>query len=300
MPFSPDFKFGTQIKEFLASHLSFGEYSILLNGSSDPIYRPYANDVRYSDDRSGDTYEPEFIVLESMDGDHAAVGWLLHHDYQGAIPDALYMKGLRARSGNIQIGHHNLFRENYPETRFNSWTIGELHIIDEKITPNGRRDHFEQNGHYYNLVTQLTPFLHGIGRRCRSNSEIRNRIKSFSSKEAQVKDGIEVLSQGAVSKTFAKGIIKDSNIMLKDMRAIFDFERMPTQLKKDLTKRVEKIERAVSKVANSKSKSSDPMMAIPERKRRIYTEVFDLIYESVPNRTVAKSIIDKVLARIQI
>lgn len=300
VPFKPDFKFGAEIKDFVTAHVSLGEYSIFLNDAHGPIYRPYTNEVRYSDDRVGEVYDPQFFVLENMDGEPAAVGWLLHHDYQGAIPNSTYMKGLRARSGNIQVGHHNLFRESYPETRFNSWTIGELHIIDEKIMPNGRRDHFEQNNHFYNLETQLTPYLHEIGRKCRSSSEIRNRLKTFASKEFQIEENINVLAQGAVSKTFANNTRKNSSSILSEMRAISEFERMPDLLAKDLTKRINKLEKTVVKISDNKNTSSDPLMGIPEKKRRIYSEVFDLIYESAPNQTVAKSIIDKVLARIQV
>ncbi len=51
-----------------------------------------------------------------------------------------------------------------PETRFNGWAVGEIHVVDRRIVPNGRRDHFEQNAHYTNLVNQLGPIAREIAK----------------------------------------------------------------------------------------------------------------------------------------
>ena len=80
-----------------------------------------------------------------------AVGFLLHHSYLGAIHKNTKLSGLRARVGNIQIGENTLFLDQYQEVRFNSWTIGELHILSPKLIPNGRRDDFEKTNFYYNF-----------------------------------------------------------------------------------------------------------------------------------------------------
>jgi hypothetical protein len=44
------------------------------------------------------------------------------------------------RCGNIQVGDDRMFEELFPEARFNGWSVGELHVIDPRIIPNGRRD----------------------------------------------------------------------------------------------------------------------------------------------------------------
>ena len=73
-----------------------------------------------------------------------AVGFLLHHSYLGAIHRNTKLSGLRARVGNIQIGSNLIFLDLFPETRFNAWTVGELHVLSDKLIPNGRRDDFEK------------------------------------------------------------------------------------------------------------------------------------------------------------
>ena len=66
------------------------------------------------------------------------------------------------RSGNIQIGTNGILEDLFIETRFNSWCVGEIHVIDSRIIPNGRRDHYEQNVHYTNLINQLSPIAREI------------------------------------------------------------------------------------------------------------------------------------------
>ena len=53
----------------------------------------------------------------------------------------------------------------------------------------------------------------------------------------------------------------------------------------------------VEKITKSKI-AEDPLKKIPKNKRVIYEEVFGLIYESAPNRVTAKSLVDKIIARI--
>lgn len=74
-----------------------------------------------------------------------------------AIPASTNVRGLRLRVGNIQVGGDKLLEDLFPEPRFNSWSVGEIHILDQRVTPNGRRDHCEQNVHYLNILNHLGP-----------------------------------------------------------------------------------------------------------------------------------------------
>ena len=106
-------------------------------------------------------------IDESSD---AAVGWLAHSSYLGAIPKDLGLRGFRAREGNIQIGDEGVFDSLFPEERFNRWCVGEVHIVDPRIMPNGRRDYFEPGPHTRNLENHLEAIIRGIVNRCRKAS----------------------------------------------------------------------------------------------------------------------------------
>ena len=46
----------------------------------------------------------------------------------------------------------------YASARFNAWIIGEVHVLNRKIVPNGRRDHFEQTTAFENLQSNINNF----------------------------------------------------------------------------------------------------------------------------------------------
>ena len=194
-PLNPGFSFAENIREILAPLGSASrDYNIFLNENDTPIYRPYADNIVYSDVRVGHAEQIKEITISGIDGKLAATGWILEHDYQGAIPSALGVKGLRARVRNIQIGNDRIFSKVYPEERFCSWTIGEVHITDQKILPNGRRDYFETNNHLANLIMHLTPYGSEVARNCRSSSQIRNKKKAFELGELLRHSGAHPLS----------------------------------------------------------------------------------------------------------
>jgi hypothetical protein len=144
--------------------------------------------------------EAEPLTIRGIDGEVAVVGWVLHHGYTGALPSASNVKGLRVRCGNIQVGDDRMFEELFPETGFNAWSVGELHISDTRIVPNGRRDHFEQSVHYDNLLTHLTPVAREITRRCRVNSVQRKWSRGFELRETAIPEKAAVMKQGALSR----------------------------------------------------------------------------------------------------
>ena len=122
----------------------------------------------------------EFLNFADVDGEIGAIGWLAHHEYVRSIPPTLGVRGLRARYGDIQVGESNLFEDSFKEPRFNGWTIGEIHILDRRVLPNARRDNFEINHHYSNLLVQLGPVAAAITLRCRTASVARNSTQIIS------------------------------------------------------------------------------------------------------------------------
>jgi molecular chaperone HtpG len=173
VPFSPSFSFGKQIEEHLAKHNADKTFMLTLNGK--PIFRPYRDSYEARPKVHGKFKKIDFFEIQGLASDTAAVGWILHGDYLGAIPDRHGIKGLRLRTGNIQIGDCRLLDTAFPEARFNSWTVGECHALSPKLVPNGRRDDFEQNNHYGNLLNHLTPKAKEIAKACRDSSTERTR-----------------------------------------------------------------------------------------------------------------------------
>jgi molecular chaperone HtpG len=173
VPFAPRFSFAAQIDKRLGTYLDTVPIDLTVAGEA--VHRPYRDELVFpATSYKLGIKDIEFLEFPDVDGGTGAVAWIGHHDYVRSIPPTLGIRGLRARYGDLQVGESNLFDDSFKESRFNGWSIGEIHVFDRRIVPNARRDNFEVNHHYYNLLVQLGPVAAGIAQRCRSASVSRN------------------------------------------------------------------------------------------------------------------------------
>src|SRR5206468_3093268 len=113
-----------------------GAYAIQLNGAA--IFRPYQNVYEWKPKNQTKFHDVEYFQVEGISGGIDAVGWILHSDYLGAIPEQHGIEGLRLRVGNMQIGDSRILDSVFPESRFNAWAVGECHVLSPKLVPNAR------------------------------------------------------------------------------------------------------------------------------------------------------------------
>ncbi len=173
VPLSMEFSFAPEIEKHLQRHLPKATLEVKVAGEQ--VLRPYRDETQFpATSHTLRIQNIEFLEFADVDGETGAVGWIGHHEYVRSIPPTLGIRGLRARFGDIQVGDANLFDETFKESRFNGWTVGEIHVLDRRIVPNARRDNFEVNHHYSNLLVQLGPLATSISQRCRSASIARN------------------------------------------------------------------------------------------------------------------------------
>jgi 23S rRNA maturation mini-RNase III len=222
---------------------------------------------------------------------------VLHHGYTGALPTACNVRGLRVRCGNIQIGDERIFEELFPEARFNSWSVGELHVIDQRIIPNGRRDHFEQSVHFHNLLTHLTPVAREITRRCRTSSVQRKQSRDFDLREMAIRDKASIVKQGVLTRGDRKRITEEIRVGLAFLGGIVAKGQLPAPTLAKLKARHAKLERYVRKIMNAPVKAS-ALSDLPSSKRRVYEQLIGLIYECSASQANAKLLVDKILKRI--
>jgi molecular chaperone HtpG len=227
----------------------------------------------------------------------AAIGWVLHHGYAGALTPATGIKGLRVRCGNIQIGDDRIFEELFLEPRFNSWTVGEVHVVDPRILPNGRRDHFEQNAHYQNLLTHLTPLARELSRRCRTSSIKRNRYREFLRQVENARQKLAIIKQGAVSRAEVGRLIREVRGQVPELEKVMAAGVFDPEDKAEAEREIQKLKREVLKAAET-GRPAQALESFSKSQRQVYEKVFSLIYECAPNRIVAKSLVDRIMARL--
>ncbi|RWO36779.1 ATP-binding protein [Mesorhizobium sp.] len=297
VPFSPDFSFGEQIAAGLRTHLELGELEIRVTGLDGIICRPH------HDGHAADIGKPvsfdsvEFVEVPSIDGGIAGVGWILHHDYEGAIPTGLQIKGFRVRSGNIQIGDNTLLEELFPEPRFNAWTIGELHVIDRRIVPNGRRDNFEQNAHFNNLVNHLVPAARGIARRCRTNSVRRKWLREFELQTVAAREQLDIIAQAGISGAGRNQIALGVEQALLKMEKIAEIDLVSSDSEAFNTT-IEAVRSELAQLMRDEVREASPLIRLPAEKREMYQHLFGLIYECSTNRIAAKALVDRILLKL--
>ena len=255
VPFSPSFTYGEKIGAFLEKHVAVADIDIQVSSTGNAICRPHRDQFQISEGLEDQFREIELLEIPSIDGSRAAVGWILHHGYKGALPPRAMMRGLRVRSGNIQIGGHDLFQELFPESRFNSWSVGEIHILDTRIVPNGRRDHFEQNVHFDNLLGHLSPVARNIAYRCRSNSLVRNWIREFERSEHSANQKLAIIKQGSIGVGRQSEAAQEAGLILAKMERIAGREAIAPDIRKKQRDVIRQIGRKLEKLQQNLPKA---------------------------------------------
>lgn len=298
VPFSPDFRFGKHINEVLSRHVGFGVLDIRINGAEEPLYRPHRD--RLASDNKADVNFEDITMIEipGIDGDTAGVGWVLHHEYEGAVPTGTLVKGLRLRAGNVQVGDHTLLEDLFPEPRFNVWSVGEVHVLDRKVVPNARRDHFEQNAHYNNLLNHLTPTARDIARRCRTSSVRRKWAREFDIHAQSVSETLDIVAQGGVGRRERdrKALVAEQALLKMEKVAGMD---LLAESSEDLGMKVGHLRARLGALMSDAEPVASPLLRLPEKQRRTYERFFELIYECSVNRVAAKSLIDRILLKLE-
>lgn len=298
VPFSPEFRFGGEITAALSRHMDPGTLDVRVEGIEQPVFRPHRD--RLALERKGEVLFDSLSLVEipGVDGGTAALAWVLHHGYEGALPTATLVKGLRLRAGNIQVGDHALLEDLFPEPRFNSWAVGEVHVLDKRVVPNGRRDHFEQNAHYLNMVNHLSPTARDIAHRCRTSSVRRKWERDFELQRETAVQKLAVAAQGGVSASDRQKLLASVEPVLREMDKIAGRGLLADEQAEVRAGVVLSLRGEFARLGAFEGVVS-PLAHMEPEQRAIYEHFFDLIYRCSTNRLAAKSLIDRILDELQ-
>ena len=208
VPMANHFPLASEIRDFLATHGDYFVLDVRVNDDTCTVERPFAETIPLTD-RYGAAFERlETVVIPQHDGDApAAVAWLAHTPYAGSISRRLGVRGLRARVGNIQIGTDRIFEHLFVEPRFNGWCVGEVHIVDRRLVPNGRRDYFEPGPHLRNIENHIGAIAHEISTQCRLASSQRNKLRNISGAIHRLKRAHDLAASGYLRAEDATALV---------------------------------------------------------------------------------------------
>ena len=227
VPFASDFPYTQHVKKIFERNAEPLELKIFLRGEELPIKRRHGAKTFASGKREEKFTGFEKVTVPALSGEsYATVGWVANLSYAGALAPSLGIRGIRARAGNIQIGGEGVFDHLFSEDRFNRWCVAEIHVLDSRIVPNGRRDYFEPNPYTRNLERHVRSIAQRIEKCCRSASRDRNNARKFESFLQSVKMTRELAESRYLSANVARKLVE---------RQLLDIEKLRESLDKQST-----------------------------------------------------------------
>lgn len=221
VPMAKAFPLAGQIREFLTSHTDYLMLDVWVNNDADRVTRPFGETIPLTEKYGAAFERLETRVIPTLDGNEpAAVVWLAHTPYAGSIPRGVGVRGLRARMGNIQIGSDRIFEHLFLEPRFNGWCVGEVHILDRRIVPNGRRDYFEPSPHQRHLENHVGAIAHEVSSRCRRASSQRNKLRHVSRAIDRLKHAHDFATSGYLRPNDAQALVERERRHIPEIRQV--------------------------------------------------------------------------------
>lgn len=298
VPFLPDFNFADQIRSFLEKHgARLGVIELELAGRG-KIYRPHRNSIALG--KSGQTQFQELttIYTPGRDGEVAAATWILHHDYRGSLPSNSLVDGWRLRCGDIQVGDNAILQGLFPESRFNGWCVAETHVLDPRILPNGRRDHFEQNTFYFDLTNHLTPHARDMAQRCRTSSISRNLIRSIEERLKESHANIRVLEKGVMSDKGASKLVKRVEDSLDLLQKATSRSALGADQQVAYQQQLKKLRQKALKLKTVRG-SGSILSGFKQDQRSMLADIFNVIYQSTDDLQEAQALVERILGRLK-
>lgn len=295
VPFDFGFKFYPKLKSLLSSVANQMELAIYLDNEQVQITRPHRNEIQFAGEKWDKLCRLEEVKIPAFDGNgHAAIGWIAHSSYLGAIPKKLGIRGIRARSGNIQIGDEYVFDHLFSETRFNRWCVAEIHITDPEIKPNTRRDYFQPGVHLRHLENQLGAICRILEKQCRLASKKRYGQRHFRSLLDELSDTYALASCGYLTAEASIELIEqhfNEILSLHDRSNNLNLSKLEKQELNDLKVKFNTFKPREGKLSFS---------GVPSHQEKIYKTVFQAIVNTVSSPIVAKNLIESILSQTSI
>lgn len=181
VPFNPKkFSYAETIHNVFSNHnFELEEHNIYIRNSNEKEVKIYkSNSDQFLADKQKKIWDNILDIkikeIRSQEGRLIAIVWYGNTELLGTILEE-NIKGLRLRKGNILIGDKTTLNHVFKEDRFNGWFQGEVFVLDDKIIPNARRDDFERNENYEELLNFLTEIGSDLSKIIRNKSIQRNK-----------------------------------------------------------------------------------------------------------------------------
>lgn len=303
VPYDPiNFKWGKELKDKL-KNLGYliGEYNIYIKEveqeQEEQIFK-VCKDNFLADKvkRINDSIKQLNIhEIKNNNGEIQAYLWYAETNFFGTILDES-MKGIRLRKGNILVGDKSTLNHIFKEDRFNGWFQGEVFVVDPNIIPNARRDDFEKNSNYSNLLSELSKIGERLSKKIRSISNLRNDKggKVLNDAEQLIEKAQKLLDNGFISKKEKQDLTKELNKFSQEIKKTDLNDEISIYRKLDIFKQLDLLTSNIKGVTSYKILNMHSRLTNDQKK--MLEKVFEVISEQCSKKEadrLIKEIMDK-------
>ena len=294
VPIAPQFPFASEVESLFVKDDAPLMLEVCLDDDPAPITRPFDRTIQFPNGQEDHFTNFEKIDIPAAGGNgRAAIGWVAHSSYRGVISKEARVRGIRVRAGNIQVGDEGIFDSLFAEDRFNRWCcVGELHIVDSRIIPNGRRDYFEPGPHIRNLENHLSALARRIISCCREASATRNKKNKLHSAVHDAEEMYELTMSGYLSPEGARTLVGKTLERIQQIRK--DMESTNGHAE-EIVAKLDALEQLLS--AFRAKRGPWPFRGATKSEVATYRKIFQTIAEITPSPRSAKELMEAVLNR---
>jgi hypothetical protein len=292
------------------------EYCVTVNGSQ--IFKEYTTKLKVKSGNALKNYdeitELEFQDFRDSDGSLLAWMWIGLSRFETFIPKINQMRGLRLRSGNIQLGNDDRLKELFKETRGNYYFVGEVFAVSKFLIPNSQRDYFNENEtrvkfedelrtYFYDVLQKIYTVANRIKNAHKRQEELISKASEYEMKSKEngfVDEDEKQRLQYDIEK--AKKSAEDARRLLRKFENIEDSSPISVVSKSigrkfdsdALTKKAENT--AIPDKENQDKKKSyitSNMSKLSRSERKLVSRILSIITDNAP-KEVAEQIIEKI------
>ncbi len=286
VPFNDNFSHKKEIERKLRNIVpDYETYNIYVNGEQ--IFKPYEDIVEVGG-KKGSTKDHiknvEFMEFSNGAGP-LTFGWIANLELLGKVSSIGLVDGVRLRSGNILVGDKYLLCDYFRERRFNNYLVGELHVVDQRLVLNSRRDDFEDSQHkeeFYNY------FIKEVGlpfsRKIREASEKRSQKRKQLLNGQLIETANNIIDKGYISENHKNKVISELSNLKKENNLDTNTE--------DINNLLISLHSSTH-ILDLKRKKKN----ISPPKKAVLRSMFDVIYEECTNKSEAEKIINKIIIK---
>ena len=294
------FRFGSDIDKWLGSTVpDYRTYTIVIN--DEPLYKAYSDTVplsrgpgRKANSEHERVRDVVYVTLCDQGESPMAQAWLAQTDLKGMVSSASGVCGVRLRCGNMAIGDGSALEQTFQKSnrRFAAYLVGEVHVTDEGLVPNARRDDFESNARRRSLMRALAVEIsQPASDSIRKASRLRSKTRSVRKAEKIRAEAEKCARRGVATESKRKELVATlestkTSLDEGDRKEGAEIERLEATMR---TVQEEAVNIVDLELHGQYSKPT----------REALKSVFDMVHEDADDKARAEKLIRRIVKKLK-